>query len=107
MTLFYKPRLFFVGVIAFQSALPILLVSGLTRRSNLAEARRELADEAAIIYESFNSWKRQMWASLIGIGNDRPLARTPDPPAASSPRLPEAILVAKVDCLILKRAGGG
>ena len=110
MKLFYKTLLFFVGVIAFQSALTILLVSGLTRRSNLAEARRELADEAAIIYESFNSWKRQMWASLIGIGNDRRLARTLDPSAASSRRayggpLQELILVAKVDCLILKRPG--
>jgi PAS domain S-box-containing protein len=105
MRLFYKTLLFFVGVIAFQSALTILLVSGLTRRSSLAEARRELADEAAIIYESFNSWKRQMWASLIGIGNDRRLARSLDPSAATSPRLQEAILVAKVDCLILKRPG--
>ncbi len=105
MRLFYKTLLFFVGVIAFQSALTILLVSGLTRRSNLAEARRELADEAAIIYESFNSWKRQLWASLIAIGNDRRLARSLDPSAASSPRLQEAILVAKVDCLILKRPG--
>jgi len=110
MKLFYKTLLFFVGVIAFQSALTILLVSGLTRRSNLAEARRELADEAAIIYESFNSWKRQMWASLIGIGNDRRLARTLDPSAGSPRRayggpLQELILVAKVDCLILKRPG--
>ena len=80
MKLFHKTLLFFIGVIAFQSILTILLITNVTGRANLADARRELDDEASILYDGFNSWKRQIWKSLIGIGNDRRLSRTWSPP---------------------------
>ncbi len=108
MKLFTKTLLFFIGVIAFGSALTILVITDLTRRTNLNDARRELTEEAAIIYDSFNSWKRQIWISLIGIGADRRLARVLAASQGRPPRedfagsLQEFIFVSKIDTLILR-----
>lgn len=112
MKLFTKTLIFFIGIIAFQSILTILLITNVTRRANLADARRELEDEASILYDSFNSWKRQIWISLIGIGNDRDLSGL----IAASHRRPfqgdvttalkEFLLVSKVDYLVLADPGG-
>ena len=64
MKLFRKTLLFFIGVIVFQSTLTILLITNVARRANLADAQRELEDEASVLYDGFNSWKRQIWKSL-------------------------------------------
>jgi nitrogen-specific signal transduction histidine kinase/HAMP domain-containing protein len=70
MKLFTKTQLFFVGVIAEKAVLSVLLVTNVTRRADLAEAGQELEGEATILADSFNSWKRQIWISLIGITKD-------------------------------------
>jgi PAS domain S-box-containing protein len=113
MKLFSKTLLFFIGVIAFQSILTILLVTDVTRRTNLADAHKELDEEAAIIYESFNSWKRQMWISLIGIGGDERLARVLAASQGHPPHeefaesLREFVFGAKIDYLILRGSPAG
>jgi PAS domain S-box-containing protein len=111
MKLFRKTLLFFIGVIAFQSALTALLVTDITRRNNLADAQAELEGEAAIIYDNFNSWKRQMWISLIGIRNDQRVARVLASSHGHPPReefsssLKENIYFSKIDCLVLRPSG--
>jgi signal transduction histidine kinase len=107
MKLFSKTLLFFVGVIAFQSILTLLLVANVTRQADLSDARRELDGEASILSDSFNSWKRQIWISLMGISNDRRLARVLADFQGYPPRedftgaLKEFIFVSKVDYVIL------
>ncbi len=95
MRLFRKTLLFFVGVIVFQAALTIPIITNLINRINHSEAQQELTDESAILYDSFNSWKRQVWISLIGI------TRAADGPLA----LRELLLSTKVDLIIVKRQG--
>jgi signal transduction histidine kinase len=104
MTLFRKTLLFFIGVIVFQSVLTMLLVTNVTRRTNLSDARRELEDEAAILYDGFNSWKRQMWISLIAAANDPSLARAVSP--GRPVPLKERLLEAKVDAVVVRGASG-
>lgn len=103
MTLFRKTLLFFIGVIVFQSILTMLLVTNVTRRANLSDARRELEEEAAILYDGFNAWKRQMWISLVAAANDPSLAlaAAPGRPMAMKERLLEA----KVDALAVRASG--
>ena len=107
MKLFKKTLLFFIGIIAFQSVLTGLLITNVTRRANLDDARGELTAEASIIYDSFNSWKRQMWVSLIGIRNDPGLARLllvyrgRLPLEEYTVSLKEFLFVSKIDYLIL------
>jgi len=112
MKLFVKTLLFFIGVIAFQAALTILFLTEVTERTNLEEARQELAYEASILYDSFNSWKRQIWMSLIAIQNDERLARflassrgyLPEEDVSAS--LKEFLVVSKIDHLLLATPGG-
>ncbi len=104
MKLFRKTLLFFIGVIVFQSALTILLITNVTRRANLDDARRELEEEASVLYDGFNSWKRQIWKSLIDIANDPGLPRPGTEERERS--LKELLLVTKVDALALKSANG-
>ena len=104
MKLFTKTLLFFIGVIVFQSALTILLITNVTRRANLSDAQKELEDEASILYDGFNSWKRQIWISLISIHNDRELARQPFDERERSLR--EKRLSTKVDALVLEDVRG-
>jgi signal transduction histidine kinase len=104
MKFFRKTFLFFIGVIVFQAGLTILLVTNVTRRANLADARKELEDEASILYDGFNSWKRQIWKSLIDIANDSHVAgQAPDDQDRS---LKEMLLTAKVDTLAMKNTRG-
>ncbi len=95
MRLFRKTLLFFIGVIVFQSALTIPLITNLVHRINLSEAQLELEGESTILYDSFNSWKRQIWMSLIqhGTGTDLNSLR-------------ELLLSTKVDAIVLKDARG-
>jgi signal transduction histidine kinase len=104
MKLFRKTLLFFIGVIVFQSALTILLITNVARRANLADAQRELEDEASVLYDGFNSWKRQIWKSLIDIANEHELPGQGTDERERS--LKELLLVAKVDALAMKSAQG-
>lgn len=104
MKLFRKTLLFFIGIIAFQSILTILLVTNVTRRANEADARRELETEASILYDGFNSWKRQIWKSLIAIANESSLAGQPSDASARS--LKELLLETKVDLLVMQDSRG-
>ncbi len=104
MKLFRKTLLFFIGIIAFQSILTILLVTNVTRRANSADARRELEGEASILYDGFNSWKRQIWKSLIAIANESALTQRPSDASVRS--LKELLLETKVDVLALKDSRG-
>ena len=107
MKLFTKTLLFFVGVIVVQAVLSVLLVTNVTRRADLADAGRELEGEATILADSFNSWKRQIWISLIGITNNRRLGAL----LAASRGLPTQevltgalkglVFVSKVDSLVV------
>ncbi|HEY9594972.1 MAG TPA: ATP-binding protein [Spirochaetia bacterium] len=104
MKLFRKTLLFFIGVIAFQAALTILLVTNVTRRANLSDAQKELEDEAGVLYDGFNSWKRQIWKSLIEIRGDHAIADRSLADIDHS--LKELLLGTKVDALALKGPGG-
>jgi len=111
MRLFRKTLLFFIGVIVFQSALTIPLITNLIHRINLSEAQRELDDESSILYDSFNSWKRQIWISLIEIsrgstaGSPGSAAVASSSPDVVSRSLRELLLSTKVDVIVLKDAG--
>ncbi|MGA2615560.1 MAG: ATP-binding protein [Spirochaetia bacterium] len=98
MRLFRKTLLFFIGVIVFQSALTIPLITNLVHRINLSEAQLELEGESTILYDSFNSWKRQIWISLIQIGQHDT--------GRSFSSLRELLLSTKVDAIVLKDARG-
>jgi hypothetical protein len=100
MKLFRKALLFFIGAILFQSVLTFLLVTNITRRTNLDDAERELGEESSILYESFNSWKRQIWVSLIDIADTRGLSLRDVEDLGRSLR--EIRLSTKVDALVLK-----
>jgi signal transduction histidine kinase len=104
MKLFRKALLFFIGAILFQSVLTFLLVTNITRRTNLDDAERELGEESSILYESFNSWKRQIWVSLIDIADTRGLSLRDVEDLGRSLR--EIRLSTKVDALVLKAPGG-
>jgi len=104
MKLFRKTLLFFIGVIFFQSGLTILLITNVARRANLADAQRELEDEASVLYDGFNTWKRQIWKSLIDIANERGLPGQVTEERERS--LKELLLVTKVDALAVKSAQG-
>jgi nitrogen-specific signal transduction histidine kinase/HAMP domain-containing protein len=105
MKLFTKTLLFFVGVIAVQAVLSVLLVTNVTRRADHAEAGQELEGEATILADSFNSWKRQIWISLIGITKDQRLgvllaaARGGPTQEALMGALKGFVFVSKVDLL--------
>ncbi len=107
MKLFTKTLLFFVGVIVVQAVLSVLLVTNVTRRADLAAAGRELESEAAILADSFYSWKRQIWIGLIGIMNDRRLgvllaaSRGRSTQDVLTGALKGLVLVSKVDSLVV------
>ncbi len=122
MKLFRKTLLFFIGVIVFQSALTLALISTVTRRANLADARRELAEEAVVLYDGLNAWKRQVWKSLIelaangggdggdgshaGRGASLSAALARRDPASLDRALRERLLAAKVEAIVLKSPRG-
>ena len=109
MRLFHRILLFFVGVIVFQATLTILAITNVAGRSNRADARQELEQESAILFDSFHAWKRQLWVGLVGIASDEGLARAL---AASTPpgvaqRLREMQLAERVDAVVLRDARSG
>ena len=74
MKLFTKTLFFFIGVIVFQSSLTFLLITNFTKRSNLEDAGKELTQEATIVLENYNSWKRGIWKTLNDIRQDQQLS---------------------------------
>lgn len=71
MKLSIRALLFFIGVVIFQSALTIMLVTGIITRSNENDVRVELAVESGAVYEEYNSWLRTLWKTTIRINKDR------------------------------------
>jgi signal transduction histidine kinase len=104
MKLFRKTLIFFVGAIVFQSILSMLLITNVTRRANLTDAQRELESEASILYDGLNSWKRQIWISLVQIGADAGI--TWESTAERDRSLMQMLLSSKVDALVVKNNGG-
>ncbi len=96
MKLFRKTLLFFTCVIVFQAVLTILIITNVTRRTNLTDARLELENEAALLYDGFNSWKRQIWINLIDLMNVR----------SRSGSLQELLLTTKMDAIVVKGPQG-
>ncbi|HAK44325.1 MAG TPA: hypothetical protein DCO79_00150 [Spirochaeta sp.] len=70
MKLSIRALLFFIGVVVFQSALTIMLVTGIITRSNENDVRVELSMESGAVYEEYNSWLRTLWKTTIRINND-------------------------------------
>lgn len=109
MKLFTKTLLFFIGVIAFQSVLTTAIVSRITSRADLADAQRDLEGEAAILFDSFNSWKRQLWISLMGLRADPRFLNLLSTlqsgalDAGSRRVLQETAMIARADCIALRR----
>ncbi len=108
MRLFTRTLLFFVGVIAFQSALTILVITNQTGQFNLGDAARDLEAEGAILWDGFHAWKRQIWISLITVSNDRRLASLlRETPGLELDRYLQQLLPAsKVDTIALRAPGG-
>ncbi len=73
MKLFKRTLYIFISLIIFQSGFTILLITNIIKKSNTEDLRSELENESAIIYNSFNSWKRSIWNSLIDLKNDKKL----------------------------------
>ena len=107
MKLFTRTLLFFVGVIALQAVLTILVITNVTGRTNLADARRDLARESAIVFDSLHAWKRQFWISINGIVADRRLAglRAEGDAERLDQYLRELMLASKADALVLRAPG--
>lgn len=70
MKLFTKTLFFFISIIIFQSSLTIFLITNITKMNNLQDAVKELKNEATIVFENYNSWKRGIWKDLIEIQAD-------------------------------------
>ena len=75
MKIFTKTLLFFVALILLESILTLLLITKIVSRNNLSIAKIELSNEASLIYDSHNSWKRKIWKSLIDIKNDEEIKK--------------------------------
>jgi signal transduction histidine kinase len=107
MRLFPRTLLFFIGVIAFQSVLTILVITNQTGRSNLDDAARDLEAESTVLWDTFHAWKRQIWISLE-VGSDRSIGQLlAGPPGAELDRwLRERLLASKVDTIVLRGPRG-
>ncbi len=73
MKLFKRTLYIFISLIVFQSGFTIILITNVIKKSNSEDLRSELENESATIYNSFNSWKRSIWSSLIDLKNDKKL----------------------------------
>ncbi|MGQ9616816.1 MAG: ATP-binding protein [Spirochaetota bacterium] len=75
MKLFTKTFFFFMSIIILQSSLTVLFITNFIKKNNIEDAKKELANESMLVYENFNSWKRNIWMSLIHMRDDRVLRR--------------------------------
>ena len=110
MKLFTKTLLFFISAIVFQSALTILLITNITTRNNREDALQELRQEAGIVFEDYNSWKRRIWKTLIALHQEPPWPATPPAPDSAQFQktllrtLQDSLSAAGLDLLIVKHA---
>jgi len=106
--LFSKTLLFFISIIIFQSALIVFLITNIVKKINLEDSKNELTNEASIVYEGYNSWKRNLWINIIGLKNDEQLSSILKNYKNISfyrkliPYLKEKLYTSGADCLILK-----
>ncbi len=70
MKLFTKTLLFFIALIIFQAVLTLTIITNIVKKNNMEDAKAELANEAAMVYEGYNSWKRNIWKKLISLKKD-------------------------------------
>lgn len=73
MKLFNKTLYIFISLIVFQAFLTIVLITNFIRKNNTQEAKVEVENESADVYESLNAWKRSIWENLISLKNDNKL----------------------------------
>ncbi len=112
MKLSSKTLYFFISVIIFQSSLTIFFITSITKRNNLEDAAKELGNEAALVFESYNSWKRRIWKSLISIQKDDGLAdisanyRGISSKSTLTEYLTEMLRVSGVNYFVLKSSSG-
>jgi PAS domain S-box-containing protein len=108
MKLFTKTFFFFMSIIILQSSLTVLFITNFMKKNNLEDAKKELANESMLIYENFNSWKRNIWISLIHIKDDRGLrSRLENYESLFSKSdlisyLHEKLPINSFDCLVIK-----
>ncbi len=110
MKLFTKTLLFFISVILFQSSLTIFLITNITKRSNLEDAVKELKNEATIVFDNYNSWKRGIWKNLIELQEDQQLSgilqnyRGPSFQKILTGYLKELFIVSGIDIVVLRHS---
>ncbi len=70
MKLFTKTLLFFITLIIFQAVLTLTIITNIVKKNDMEHAKAELANEAGMVYEGYNSWKRNIWKKLISLKHD-------------------------------------
>jgi signal transduction histidine kinase len=108
MKLFTKTFLFFISIIIIQSSLAFFIITNIIKKNNQEDAQKELTEEATLVYESFNAWKRNLWIDLIKLREDGRLKRMLlNLDGISSNKqlfsyLRETVLVGGIDCMVIK-----
>jgi len=108
MKLFNKTFIFFISIIILQASLTIFIITNIIKKNNLEDARKELSEEATVVYENYNSWKRSIWINLITLSNDEKLKNILQNYNSFSvrrklvPYINENMLVSGIDCLVIK-----
>jgi PAS domain S-box-containing protein len=74
MKLFQRTLWSFVGVIALQAAVSGAALAAIFGSMQAEDAAREISDEAANAYESFNAWKLAFWKEINELAEDRQLS---------------------------------
>lgn len=75
MKIFTKTLLFFIGLILLEAVLSISIITNIVKKNFMYNAKLELGFEAAMVYENYNSWKRNIWKKLIFLKNDDVILR--------------------------------
>jgi len=75
MKIFTKTLLFFISLILLEAVLSISIITNIVEKNYVDNARNELGIEAAIVYENYNSWKRNIWKKLIFLKEDEVILR--------------------------------
>jgi signal transduction histidine kinase len=108
MKLFTKTFLFFISIIIIQSNLAFFIITNIIKKNNQEDAQKELTEEASLVYESFNAWKRNLWIDLINLREDGRLKRMLlNLDGISSNKqlfsyLRETVLAGGIDCVAIK-----
>jgi len=110
MKLFTKTFLFFISIIIIQSNLAFFIITNIIKKNNEEDAKKELTEEAYIVYESYNAWKRSLWINLITLREDEQLKRIlRDLDVYSRKQLfsyiKENFLTGGIDCVVIRSTG--